>query len=364
MSTLLRGKQIRLATLQRAHIDAAFESALAAIESNITSITDVMSTDQERIDAIAAVTAAWAAADGNLQATLTSLVTATKTGAGLQADGTYVLPVGQSYLTGSTSMALAIAALDAALKAEADAHDADIASIQAELLGLAGSTATDMAAAILVETDRAESEEARIEGLVTAEVSRASGVEAGLQLGLDNEITARTNLNITLQTAITAANQARTDGDAAEFTRATAEETRLQGALDNEALARTTADGEHTAAISTEVSDRAAAVLAEATARIDADEALDGRIDVLEAATPNSLTYAKYVCGEDVAGVKNDVNKVFTLAYTPAAGTLMLFVGGMFMTEGITADYTITGSEITLTEAPDALTFVKATYFR
>ena len=121
--TQIRGPQIRLATLSRGHVDAAFEANLAAIESNIASIFNTMSTDQECLDAIEAITLAWQSADSDLQAAITSLVNATKSGAGLEADGSYV--VGESnYLAGSTSLAQAIKALDTALKTAADAASA------------------------------------------------------------------------------------------------------------------------------------------------------------------------------------------------------------------------------------------------
>ena len=85
-------KDVEPSKRTRAHIDTAFEADLAAIESNIASIFRAMSTDPERLDAIEAVTAAWTAADAELKAAITSLVNATKAGAGLEADEDRRLP--------------------------------------------------------------------------------------------------------------------------------------------------------------------------------------------------------------------------------------------------------------------------------
>ena len=176
MSTQIRGSQIRLETLSRGHMDAAFAAELAAIESNITSIFDTMSTDQERLDAINAVTAAWAAGDATLQGTIEAMVNATRNGAGLEADGSYV-PGVSNYLDGTTSLKQAIAALDAAMATVTSiARSATAAAISAE-------TAAREAAIAQEVTDRlaaVAAEQAAREAAVAALDARLNSVEGNL----------------------------------------------------------------------------------------------------------------------------------------------------------------------------------------
>lgn len=362
-STQIRGLQLRLATLGRDRIDPAFEASLASIESNISSIFNTMSTDAERMAAVEALTTAFQAADGTLQGAITSLVNATRAGAGLEADGSLVLGV-TNFLGDSASLKAALLALDAALKVQADARIAGDAALQTQVEALVAaggaSAAADLAAAVAAQavTDAAQ------DAALAAEVVRAEAKEADLQQQVTNEVTARTLLNTTLSNSIQAAADAATAANSAEAGTRAAAVTTLQGNIDAEALARTNADGVHTAAISQEVSARIAAVNDEAVARAAGDTALDTRVVVLESAVASTLTYDKLVTRETPVGVINDVNKVFTLANTPYAGTETVFLNGMMLEPGATADYELVGKDITFVVAPLTGDRVKVSYFR
>lgn len=56
------------------------------------------------------------------------------------------------------------------------------------------------------------------------------------------------------------------------------------------------------------------------------------------------------ICNEVPSGTINSVNVTFTLANTPVAGTVMLFLNGQKQT--LNGDYTIAGDTITFTKAP------------
>lgn len=364
MKSTIRGLQIRPSTIPRDRVDASFAADLTQIEADIASIYSTMSTDQERMDAIAAVSAAWLAADGTLQTTIESMVTATRQGAGLEADGSFVLPVGQNYLTGATSLKAALGLLDGALATAEATHAADIATVQAAVAALETSSGADITAAVAAEAALRVAGDATNATAIAAEQTRAEGVEDNLQLAIDNEVTARTLLNTTLSTAIAAEATARDAQVSALAATSSAADVVLQNAIDAEALARTTADAVHTASIAQEVSDREAAIAAEVATREAADTAIDNRVDVIEAAAPNNLTYAKYVNREVPTGTIDGVNAVFELAYAPAVGTDSIFFNGMLLQPGATEDYTLVGTTLTLSEVPVVGDRLLATYFR
>jgi hypothetical protein len=362
-STQIRGLQLRLGTLGRDRIDAAFEASLAAIESNITSIFNTMSTDAERMAAVEALTLAFQNADGTLQGAITSLVNSTRAGAGLESDGSFA-PGVTNYLGASASLKAATLALDAALKLESDARvaaDAALTTSINALVSAGGATAAaDLAAAVAAQAivDAAQN------AALAAEAVARTNADTGLQTQVTNEVNARTLLNTTLSTAIAEASAAATAANSAEATTRAAADTVLQSNIDAEALARTTADGIHTASISQEVSDRTAAVSAEAATRAAADAALDGRVVVLESAVAGQLTYDKLVTRETPVGVVDGVNAVFTLANVPYVGTETVFLNGLMLEPGAENDYQLVGKDITLTAAPLTGDRVKVSYFR
>lgn len=64
------------------------------------------------------------------------------------------------------------------------------------------------------------------------------------------------------------------------------------------------------------------------------------------AVTENGLAL-DYVANETPSGTLDGTNQTFTLANTPLAGTLVLMVNGLQVTEGATEDFTLDGAEIT-----------------
>lgn len=362
-STQIRGLQLRLGTLGRDRIDAAFEASLAAIEGNITSIFNTMSTDAERMAAVEALTTAFQNADGTLQGMISTMVNATRVGAGLEANGSF-LPGTTNYLGSSASLKAAALALDAALKVEADARVAADAALTTTVNALAAAGASTAAADLAAAVAAQAVTDAEQNAALAAEVAARGVAETNLQTQITNEVNARTLLNTTLSTSIAEASSAATAANSAEATTRAAADTVLQSNIDAEALARTTADGVHTAAISQEVSDRAAAVTAEATRALAAEAALDGRVDVLEAAVAGNLTYDKLVTRETPVGIVDGVNAVFTLANTPYAGTETVFLNGLMLEPGASNDYQLVGKDITLAAAPLTGDRVKVSYFR
>jgi hypothetical protein len=58
------------------------------------------------------------------------------------------------------------------------------------------------------------------------------------------------------------------------------------------------------------------------------------------------------IFNEVPSGSINDVNVMFTLAHTPVAGTLALYLNGSRLQSGSGNDYTLSGVTITLASAP------------
>lgn len=424
-TTSIVGSQIRVGTIARDRVDAAFEAQLALIEANVASIFNTMSTDAERMAAIAALTDAFQNADANLQSAITSIVNAVKTGAGLNSDGSYTLPSGQTFLTGATSLAQAIGMLDAALKTEQDARVAADTTIVNNLTTLINNSGSDSAAALAAavaaqavkdtaqdnalaaEVSRAQAAESANSTAISTETSRAQAAEASLSTAITDEAAARTAAitaeasarDAAITAAVSAEATARANGDAAEATardsaiaaaitaevsardlaiaaavnaeatlranadaaEVTARNTAITDAVAAEATARDTAIG---AAVAAEATARDTAVSAEATARANGDAALDARIDALESAGPSGLTYDKFVNRETPAGAIDGVNAVFTIAFDPHAGSENVYVNGLLQEPGAGNDYTITGKEITLAYVPVVGDRVKVSYFR
>lgn len=363
-TTTIKGLQLRDASVPRSKIDAAFESNIAQLETKVQTIFDTMSTDQERLDAIAAVTAAWQAADGSLQTMITNMVNATKAGAGLDADGSFSLPVGQNYLTGATSLKSAIGLLDAALKTEETARIAAVTALQTSLQSVIDSGASSTAAALATETAARISGDNAEAAARAADVASLQATDTALQTAINNEVAAREALNTTLQTSISNEASARTAADSAEAATRAAADTVLQNAIDAEALTRTNKDTEQDAALATETAARISGDNTEAAARQAADAALDARVQPLEAQVANTVTYGKVVKRDVPAGVIDGVNKVFTLTYACVLDTEELFMNGQLLDKGADADYTISGQEITLAVAPEGTDKLRASYFR
>lgn len=120
---------------------------------------------------------------------------------------------------------------------------------------------------------------------IAAEATARAAADTALQTAIDNEATARAEADTALQTVIDNEATARTNADNA-----------LQTAIDNEATTRASADTALQNALAAEVQARTGAVstlqssiTAETQARTTADDALDTRIDTLEAYTNDTI---------------------------------------------------------------------------
>ncbi len=361
--TTIRGVQLRVGSIARDRIDSAFEASLAAIEGNITSIFNTMSTDAERMAAVDALTTAFQNADGTLQGMITTMVNATRVGAGLEADGTFV-PGTTNYLGASASLKAAVLALDAVLKTEEGARQAADTTLQNNIDAVAAASSAGAAAALAAAVAAQLIKDTAQDDALAAEVAARTAADTTLTTNLGNEVTARTNADTALSDALAAEATARTNAVSAEATTRATADTTLQSNIDAEALARTNADGVHTAAIAQEVSDRNASVAAEATARTTADTGLSDRITALEGASPSGLTYDKMIVRETPAGTIDGVNALFVLANTPYVGSEQVYLNGQQLEVGAAADYTISGKDITLTTVPLLGDRVRVSYFR
>lgn len=78
-------------------------------------------------------------------------------------------------------------------------------------------------------------------------------------------------------------------------------------------------------------------------------------------ATASAGSPGTFVGGETPSGTVNGTNKVFALANTPFAGTLILQNNFAFLTQGV--DYTISGNTITFTVAPANASVLIANYY-
>ncbi len=132
----------------------------------------------------------------------------TQSGAGLDTDGSYLVPVGTNYLGATTSLSNADATLDGAIKGVSDNLDAEIlratgveGDLQLELddtqegagLDTDGSYITPVGSNYLGATTSLSNADFALDGAIKgvsdnldAEILRATGVEGDLQLELDN----------------------------------------------------------------------------------------------------------------------------------------------------------------------------------
>lgn len=72
----------------------------------------------------------------------------------------------------------------------------------------------------------------------------------------------------------------------------------------------------------------------------------------LDAAVSGVLTVSQMVYNEVPSGTINNSNTIFTLAFTPIAGTERIHVNGIRQKPGVGNDYTISGATITFTVPP------------
>ena len=206
--TAIRGEfaaaDTALDTSLKAYADQAEADAITAAATYtdaevLTEKTRAMAAELVNANAITAeATTARAAESANATGIANNLseITATQAGAGLNLDGTFTAHSGSNYIDAASNLKAVDLLMDAAIKANETALSQEV---------------TDRTADVDAEETRAIAEEARIEGLVTAEVTRATGVEAGIQ----SQVTANAAAIL------------------AEETRAEAEEIRIEAKVDN-----------------------------------------------------------------------------------------------------------------------------------
>ena len=122
----LKGFQIDAKAISLAHLADEVTAKFTGWDANIQNILDTMSTDVERIAAIAALTAEMRNADTGLSDAMSALATKIGTAVGLNADHTYKAEAGANYIAGATSTHDATVKLDTQVKANADAIAAEV----------------------------------------------------------------------------------------------------------------------------------------------------------------------------------------------------------------------------------------------
>jgi len=75
-------------------------------------------------------------------------------------------------------------------------------------------------------------------------------------------------------------------------------------------------------------------------------------VNGMEWSSDTGLTSSSFVFHEIPTGNINSINVTYTLANTPIAGTVQVFLNGLLQAPGVGLDYTISGSTITFVKAP------------
>lgn len=122
----LKGFQIDAKAISLAHLADEVTAKFTGWDASIQNILDTMSTDVERIAAIAALTEEMRNADIGLSDAMSALATKIGTAVGLNADHTYKAEAGANYIAGATSTHDATVKLDTQVKANADAIAAEV----------------------------------------------------------------------------------------------------------------------------------------------------------------------------------------------------------------------------------------------
>ena len=122
----LKGFQIDAKAISLAHLADEVTAKFTGWDTSIQNILDTMSTDAERIAAIAALTKEMQNADTGLSDAMSALATKISTAVGLNADHTYKAEAGANYIAGATSTHDATVKLDTQVKANADAIAAEV----------------------------------------------------------------------------------------------------------------------------------------------------------------------------------------------------------------------------------------------
>jgi cytoskeletal protein CcmA (bactofilin family) len=262
------GADLLNGTSNFADFAAAVKTALDAEESarsaaDVTLQGNIDAEEAARIAGDAAVTAAFRAADASIQAELD----ASQVGAGLAADGSFVVNADGLFVDTAVSLSDAINKLDAGVEAEFDA----IAVAQA-----------DQDLALMNEITARTGADATLQSNIDAEATARAAGDSALQSNIDDEAAARAAADTTLQGNIDA-----------EEARALAAEGVLQGNIDSEAAARVAGDaalqseldatqvGAGLGADGSYTADASSNYMASATSLFEADVALDASVKVV-----------------------------------------------------------------------------------
>lgn len=366
--TAIRGLQIRVATIPRDRIDAAFEQNIADLETGLTNV---------------------------------------EVGAGLETDGSYVVGT-SNYLGASASLKEAINALDAALKTGTDNAVASVKKIGDTMTGnlvMDGAEVTGLPA--IPSGATAAASKSYVDSIATG-LTWEMPVQS---VGATNPLTATAGdrfLNTTDGKVYTAtatdtwnAGEVMLDG-AALFDAATETGYVYSGA----AWVQFTGAGQVAAGAGlTKTGNQLDVNMGAGIAMLPTDEvgvdvhADGGLFTTVDNATSSTVTgsqlaiklasaylvttaagldlstaakdasddamrRANVVIRETPTGAINGTNAVFVLANSPYANSEQVFLNGMLLEPGAGNDYTISDKEITLAAAPLTGDRVKVTYFR
>ena len=80
--------------------------------------------------------------------------------------------------------------------------------------------------------------------------------------------------------------------------------------------------------------------------------------------TSGSVTTSNFVFNETPSGSLNGLNTTYTLAFTPTANTLQLYMNGIRLKSGAGNDYTITTNTITMATAPTSTDVLICDYMK
>ena len=282
----------------QAEADAVTAAGTYTDAEVLTEKTRAMAAELVNANAISAeATTARAAEAANATGIANNLteITATQAGAGLNTDGTYTAHSGSNYIDAASNLKAVDLLLDAAVKANETAISNEVTARTAD---------------VDAEETRAIAEEARIEGLLTTEVTRATGVEAGLQTqvtanatAITAEETRATGVEASLQTQINDI-ISNTDPEALDsLTEIVAAFQSADSTLTGLVQTNQTDIATNAAGLAQEIVDRAAADTALDTAYKAADTTLQANIDLKVAKAGDTMSGDLAMGGNMVTGL-------------------------------------------------------------
>lgn len=76
------------------------------------------------------------------------------------------------------------------------------------------------------------------------------------------------------------------------------------------------------------------------------------KFEWIEVDVTDAVLEADVICNEIPTGLINSLNTSYTIANTPVAGTVEVYLNGLLQAPGVGLDYTISGTTITFAKAP------------